>query len=64
MVRKLREEFTSPGPVGGLHHPIPSLLNNCGLWIGIKDETIKKLDALQNMCVLTLLKMPLSNTKR
>ena len=39
---------------------LPSLLNNCGTWIGTKEETIKKLDALQNMCLLTLLKMPRS----
>ena len=39
---------------------LPSLLSNCGTWIGVKEETVKKLDGLQNMFLLALLKMPLS----
>ena len=37
---------------------LPSLLNNCGTWISINETTIKKLDGLQNLLVLALLKMP------
>ena len=37
---------------------IPSLLNNSGTWTDISEDTIKKLDALQNLFVLTLLKLP------
>ena len=43
---------------------LPSLLNNCGTWISIREETIKKLDALKNMCFLTLLKMPHKEMKK
>ena len=37
---------------------LPSLLNNSGTWMDISVETIKKLDSLQNLFVLVLLKLP------
>ena len=38
----------------------PSLLANCGTWVNISKETIKKLDSLQNLFVKVLLKLPSS----
>ena len=42
---------------------LSSLLTNCGTWIDIKEETIKKLDSLQNLFVLVLLKLPHSTPR-
>ena len=37
---------------------IPSLLNNSGTWVDISEETIRKLDSLQNLFVVTMTKLP------
>ena len=37
---------------------VPSLLNNCSVWVDIKEKSVKQLDALQNMFVKTLLHLP------
>ena len=39
---------------------VPSLLNNCGVWINIADQSMKKQDDLQNMFVRTLFRLPSS----
>ena len=38
----------------------PSLLANCGTWVNISKETVKKLDALQNLFGKVLLRLPSS----
>ena len=38
----------------------PSLLANCGTWVNISKETVKKLDALQHLFVKVLLRLPSS----
>ena len=37
---------------------VPSLLNNCSVWVDIQEKAVKQLDALQNMFVKTLLHLP------
>ena len=37
---------------------LPSLLHNSGTWVDISEETLKKLDSLQNLFVQVLLKLP------
>ena len=37
---------------------VPSLLNNCSVWVDIKEKEVKKLDSIQNMFVKTLLHLP------
>ena len=42
---------------------LSSLLNNCETWVSITEDTIKKLDSLQNLFVLVLLKLPHSTPR-
>ena len=42
---------------------IPSLLNNCGIWTEISEETVNKLDDIQNAYVRRVLHVPLSTPK-
>ena len=42
---------------------VSSLLTNCGTWMMIQEDTIKKLNDLQNLCILVLLKMPHSTPR-
>ena len=37
---------------------VSSLLNNCSVWVDIQERSIKRLDALQNIFVKTLLHLP------
>ena len=37
---------------------VPSLLNNCSVWVDIREKEVKKLDSIQNMFVKTMLHLP------
>lgn len=37
---------------------LSSFLTNCGTWVGIREDTIKRCEALQNLFLLVLMKLP------
>jgi hypothetical protein len=42
---------------------IPSLLNNCSTWVGIKSKMVDKLEAMQERYIWLLLEVPVSTPK-